>query len=317
MHVLQYLGTVCFFLLFVGVVTLYDGRVARYVTRQTSLPGPAAALLTGLVVAWALVPILAGAPWAGTTWYLGVGFTALGGFLLALAFGSVGEYRLLERVPHRGPAELSAADVGSVVAVSGVPAPLDGAGTGTDETTPFAGTPTAHTDWLVQERGRAGLKALWRILATGTQHVAFALGDGAVEVAAGDRHVVTPAGNRVGLAPGDDVPEPAATTLREHPDLPSPDDLARPLRAVEVYVPAEDPVTVVGPVERAEDGRLRVGGAGDADGSAALLVSGDRETARSALRKRVRTVGVIGLTMLLGGQALSFWLSGATLAALA
>ncbi|PSP33158.1 hypothetical protein BRC63_10765 [Halobacteriales archaeon QH_10_70_21] len=100
-------------------------------------------------------------------------------------------------------------------------------------------------------------------------------------------------------------------------------DREQPLRFLETFVPAEEPVTVVGTLRQGEvPGVLVVDEVPDdllgTDGAAgeAVLVRGDADAAETMLRKRVRWLGPAGLAMVLGGQALSFALSSATLGGL-
>lgn len=164
----------------------------------------------------------------------------------------------------------------------------------------------------------------------GVRTAKFALGGGAVEVTPGRSRVFSSAESRFEVQPDDDVPEPAATFLAEHPDLPAPDSRENPLRFIETYVPTEGSVTVVGTAEgtrepgvvRIDDGPVDELLGTHADHSSSegdpevVLIQGNANEAERAMRKRVVWLGAGGAAMILGGQFLSFWLSSATLTVL-
>lgn len=101
---------------------------------------------------------------------------------------------------------------------------------------------------------------------------------------------------------------------------------------MESYLPADEPVTVVGtPRQGEEPGTVVVDEAPPAEllgthadyatpedvDPEAVLIRGDVDDAARRLRKRVTWLGGGGAAMVLGGQFLAFWLSSATLGALA
>lgn len=156
----------------------------------------------------------------------------------------------------------------------------------------------------------------------------FTLGDGAVQVRGGRHRVCTDAEHHPTYDPDEELPGPAADFLREHPALPDPGERSATLRFGETYLPADEPVTVVGvPRQGAEPGSLVVDTAPPDDllgthadhaipedtEPEAVLVRGGADEAARRLRRRVSGLGGAGLAMVLGGQWLAFRLSSASL----
>ena len=298
MGLLEYAGFVALSVVVAAGVGRYQPSVVDQVARQTGVDGRAGWTVFAGAVLWVFLPALAGAEVGeGEVWLFGAALAGGGCYLLVVAAGSLEEYRLLSGVEGVDP---SGATAGETVAVTGEPS-VDGTAR-----TPFTGAPAVHTDWLVQRRGRTGVRRTWTALESGVESTAFALGDGAVRVTPGDRRVFSNAERW----PVFDPDEP----------LPDPDDRERPLRFLETFVPAEEPVTVVGTPRRGEaPGVLVVDEAppeelpGTDGDDAAVLVRGDADAAERMLRKRVFWLGPAGLAMALGGQALAFALSAASL----
>lgn len=334
MNVPGYFGFVTFALLISYAVRWLDPAFLAHLSRRTGLRSRHAWGIAFATYLWIFLPVLAGARTGDDElWVVGAAVAGVGVFLLTIAAASRDEYRLLQRVEHYAPDDLPAGGPDTLVATSGDPEPVvDEDSGGQPAETPFSGAPAVHTDWVVQRRNRVGLRRIWQNHATGVRSSAFTLGDGAVRVTPGRHRVFTNAETRVTLDPDDDVPEPAASFMAAHPDLPSPDAREQPLRFMETSVPADEPVTVVGTVEQASEPGVSViddapvddllgthadhDHASSAVGGEAILVHGDWAEARRLMHRRVRWLGAAGLAMVLGGQALSFWLSSASLAAL-
>ncbi|WP_049921539.1 hypothetical protein [Halopiger djelfimassiliensis] len=87
--------------------------------------------------------------------------------------------------------------------------------------------------------------------------------------------------------------------LRTRTALPDPDARGKRLSISEAFVPADEPVTVIGTPRR-----------GRASGSGTI------DRAETALQKRVSGCGIFGGMLLLGGQSIAFALSSASLSAL-
>lgn len=178
------------------------------------------------------------------------------------------------------------------VATSGVPHTADDAAA----RTPFTGDPAVHTDWLVQRRRWTGLRRTWTAVASGVDTIPFTLGDAPLRVDAGAHRVVSDAERMPAVDPDEPLPEAAAEFPRDHPDLPDPDARGHRLRCFETYVPADEPVTVVGTPHQGEaPGTLVVDEAPpddvlgthvDGERGEGVLVRGDAEDAEATLRKR-------------------------------
>ena len=312
MGLLEYAGFVALSVVVAVAVQRYQPSVVAQVVRQTGVDGRAGWTVLAGAVLWVFLPALAGAEVGeGEAWLFGAAVAGGGCYLLVVAAGSLEEYRLLSGVEGVDP---SGATAGETVAVTGEPS-VDGT-----VQTPFTGVPAVHTDWLVQRRGRTGFRRTWTALESGVESTAFALGDGAVRVTPGDRRVFSNAERWPVFDPDEPLPDPAVAFLDEHEALPDPEDRERPLRFLETFVPAEEPVTVVGTPRQGEaPGALVVDEAppeelpGTDGGDAAVLVRGDADAAERMLRKRVFWLGPAGLAMALGGQALAFVLSAASL----
>ena len=314
MGLFEFLGLVALSVVVAVGIRRYQPSVVDQLARQTGVGGRAGWAVFAVAVLWAFLPTLVGAELGdGQAWVFGAAIAGVGWYLLVIAAGSLGEYRLLSSVEHVGPRRAVA---GETVAIAGEPS------AGGAARTPFTGVPAVHTDWLVQRRGRTGFRRTWTALESGVESTGFALGDGAVRVTPGDHRVFSDAERRPVFDPGEALPDRAATFLDRHDALPDPDDREQPLRFLETFVPAEEPVTVVGtPRQGGEPGTLVVdeappdelpGTGDDAATGEAVLVRGDADAAETMLRRRVFWLGPAGLAMVLGGQALSFVLSAAS-----
>lgn len=326
MGVFAYLGLVGIVLTVAVGVKRYEPAVVDQLARQTGFGGTEGWAIVVVATLWLFLPALAGAGIGDDElWVTGPAIAGVGIYLLVVAAGSRDEYRLLARVDHVEPSDVTP---GAPVATSGRPE-VDDSGA---VRTPLTGRPAVHTDWIVQRRQQLGARHGWTGVAGGVESTAFSLGDGAVEVTSGRHRVVTDAETHLTFDADEALPDAAREFFGEHPDLPAPDEREETLRLTESYVPADEPVTVVGtPRQGAEPGRLVIdeappddllgthadgSTAGDA-GPEAVLVRGDADGAERRLRKRVVWLGCAGTAMALGGQALAFRLSSASLGALA
>lgn len=327
MGLVLYLGFLGITLLVALGVRWFDPSVVAQLSRKTGVAGATGWVLLLVAAAWMFLPVLAGATTGDDElWVAGSAVAGVGFYLGTISVTSVGEYRHLGRTRHVPPEQVSTGTGDEAVATSGVPSAED-----TEEArTPFTGLPAVHTDWIVQRRERIGFRTVWKNVAGGVQSVPFTLGDGAVSVTPGSGRVFSNAERITTFEPDEPLPDAVAEFLRSHPDLLDPEDRESKLQAVETYVPDDEPVTVVGVprlgefpgqclIERAPpDDLLGLRGTPSTDGGGTdvILVRGDAESAERMLRKRVYWLGVASVVMILGGQALAFWLSGASLAAL-
>lgn len=326
MSVVGYLGMVGLVLAVGEGIRRFEPAVVDQMARQTGLDGRTGWALVVVATLWLFLPVLAGAGLGDDElWVVGPAVAGVGWYLLVIAVSSVDEYRLLAGVEHVEPRRVTP---GEPVATSGVPEVADTA----DARTPLTGLPSVHTDWIVQRRQRIGARRGWTGVAGGVAATEFTLGDGAVQVTAGRHRVFTDAEHHPAFDPDEALPEAAEAFLAEHPELPDPGERSETLRFSESYLPADEPVTVVGvPRQGEEPGALVVDGAppddllgthadhatpGDADPDA-VLVRGDADAAERRLRKRVVWLGGAGLAMVLGGQWLAVRLSSASLDAFA
>ena len=319
-----YTGFLAIALVLAVAVGWYQPSVVGRLARTTGLSGTRGWTALILASAWVFLPLLAGAATdeGGGIWMVGSAVAGVGAYLGVVALTSIDEYRLLDRTPHVPPGRVRTGVEEGVVATSGTPTVEDGAAA----RTPFSGRPAVHTDWLVQRRERIGGRRTWKGLAGGVRSVPFTLGDGAVAVTAGRHRVFSDAERSPTFEPDEPLPDAVAEFLRDHPDLPDPGSREARLRAIETYVPADEPVTVVGVPRQGEfpgqrlidrappDDLLGTDGAHATDGGGAhpILIRGDAEQAERTLRKRVYWLGVASVVMILGGQAIAFWLSGSS-----
>lgn len=310
----------------VGVgVKRFEPAVVDQLARQTGLGRVTGWTAVVVATLWLFLPVLAGAGVDdGEIWVLGSAIAGVGCYLLVLAVGSIDEHRLLSLTDHVEPRRVTP---GEPVATSGVPEVPDPA----EARTPLTGRPALHTDWLVQRRRRLGTRRTWDTLAGGVTATEFSLGDGAVQVAAGRHRVFTDAEHHLTFDPDEPLPEAAVEFCRDRPELPAPDEREKTLRVTESYLPADEPVTVVGtPRQGAEPGRVVVDEAPPDDllgthadhatpedtEPEAVLVRGAADEAERRLRRTVCWLGGGGAAMVLGGQWLAVRLSSATLGAL-
>ena len=325
MSAFAYVGLVGISLVVAVGITRYESAVVDQLARQTGFGGAKGWAITVVATLWLFLPTLAGAGVGDDElWVIGPAVAGVGCYLVVVAAGSVDEHRLLSRTAHVEPRQVTP---GETVATAGVPEVDD-----VDVArAPLTGRPSVHTDWIVQQRQRSGSRRSWTGLASGVESTAFTLGDGAVGVTAGRHRVFTDAETHVTFDTAEELPAAAASFLSDHPDLPAPEEREKELRFTESYVPADEPVTVVGtPRQGEEPGTVIVDEAPPdellgthADHATpenvdpeAVLIRGDIDEASRRLRKRVTWLGGGGAAMVLGGQAVAFWLSSATLGAL-
>ena len=328
MGVVSYFGMVGLVLVIGFAVPRFEPSVVEHLSRQTALDRTKGSVLFVVAILWMFLPSLAGADAArGELWLAGTAVAGLGFYLVAIAASSLDEHRILNRATQVRPRAVTPDAGDDAVATAGVPAKRDADGA----LTPFSGVPAVHTDWLVQSRQRIGLRKTWRSLASGVVNAPFTLGDGAVYVEPGRARAFTDAELYRTVDPDEELPEGAAAFLRDHESLPDPDDREQTLRFTEQFVPADEPVTVVGtPRQGDEPGRVVVDDAppdallgthadytaGDGSEVDVVLLRGDVDDAQSRLHRRVHWLGVAGIAMILGGQLFAFWLSPATLGGL-
>ncbi|WP_396613058.1 hypothetical protein ACH9L7_07285 [Haloferax sp. S1W] len=325
MNILGYLGFVAFSVALAYSLRWLDPTAVSKLSRQFGIPRRTGWAFAIAAFLWIFLPVLVGAKLDDELWVFGAAVAGVGFFIATISVSSRDEYRLLQRVPFVDPEDVSASRGQSLVGTSGRPTPLSD-GQEDEFRTPFSGRPSVHTDWLVQKRGRVGFREAWKNTAEGVKQAEFALGESGVRVTPGTHRVFIEKEHMFSLDLSENVPEPAATFLEAHPDLPNPESSDDELRIIERYVPADEPVTVVGnATQAAEPGVVRIEGApGDellgthADHATtgapeAVLIRGDAELAQYTMRKRVYWLGVAGTAMILGGQLLSFWLSSASL----
>lgn len=331
MDVLLYAGFVGTCLGVAVVVKRMDPAGVAHLSRMTGLSRAKGWAIFLVTLLWTFLPVLFGAGVGDDElWIVGAAVAGIGFFTATIALGSLDEYRLLRRAPHEDPKNVSSGGPGSLVATSGVPEPVSEEST-EQFTTPFTGRPAVHTNWVVQRRDRLGFREVWRNTAGGVRSAEFALGDGAVRVTPGRHRVFSSTERSLTVdTEEDDVPEPAATFLREHPELPDPDESDEELKLVERFVPADDDVTVVGYVEQTrEPGVVRIDGApadrllgthadhsSSSDAPETVLIRGDIDHATDTMNKRVNWLGPASVAMILGGQFVSFWFSGASVVGL-
>ena len=332
MNVVGYVAFVGLCLVVAAVTKWLDPAGIDHLSRVTGLSRTRGWAILLVALLWTFFPVLAGADIDdGEVWVVTAALGGVGFFLTTIAVGSLDEYRLLEHVPYVEPRDIGSRGAGSPASTSGVPETLPESDADQFET-PFTGRPAVHTNWMVQRRDRLGFREVWRNVAGGVRSVEFGLGSGAVRVTPGRHRVFNSTERTFTVAlDEDDVSERTATFLRRHPELPSPDESDEELKIVEQFVPADGPVTVVGTAEQTrEPGVVRIDGApidellgthtdhsasSSAD-SEAVLIRGDIDDATDTMHKRVYWLGPAGLVMILGGQLLSFWFSGASLTAL-
>lgn len=323
MGVIGYVGFLAVSVAVAVGVRWLDPAIVAQLSRRTGLTGGRGWVILLVALAWVFLPVLAGAPIGdGSLWVVGAAVAGVGWYLATIALTSLDEYRILSRATTVPPADLSAHTGDGVVATSGVPAVADSA------VTPISGEPAVHTDWIAQVRTRVGFRKVWSNVATGVESVPFTLGDGAVAVDAGRHRVFSSAERHTAVGADDPLPDAAAEFVQSDPDLPDPSDRNSAMRFIEEFVPSPDPVTVVGePVQGDRPGQVRIADAppdrlfgthtdhstSEGDDTEPILVRGTVDEARWFLKKRLFVVGGLGLAMILGGQALAFWLSPATL----
>lgn len=332
MGAVTYLGFVGLSVLLGFGATRFDPAVIDRLAREVGFDRTNGWTVFVVATLWAFLPFLGGAAATGDgadPWLAGSAVAFLGFYLLAVAAGSLDEYRLLRDATVLDAAGTAAAPDEDVVAVSGVPEVA--AADETDAEAPFSRAYSVHADWIVQRRRRIGIRKVWDNVATGVRSVPFTLADGRVRVESGRQRVFSGAETIRTVDPDEPLPESAAAFLRDREELPDPSTRDEPLRFLEQVVPADEPVTVVGSVRRGQEpGQVVLDEApaddllgthadyatGDGTDPEAVLVRGTVDEARSHLRKRVYWVGGAGVAAVLGGQVVAFWLSAATLGGL-
>jgi len=328
MGVVTYTGFVALTVGLGVAVRWIDPAIVEQLARRTGLDRTKGFLVLLVAALWMYLPFLAGAGTGGEgeLWLVGPALAAVGFYLGTIAVTSRDEYRLLRRADAVAPDRVNPSPSDDVVAVSDTPT----VGNTEQAVSPFTGMPAVHTDWIVQRRTRTGVRTHWRNVASGVQAVEFTLGDGAVTVTPGRHRVFSNVERMPVFEPDDDLPEQAAATLRAEPSLPDPDTRVDKLRFMETIVPSDQPVTVIGvPQQGEQPGEYVIAGAPPdtvlethtdqltaPDTPEPILVHGALSEARRLLKKRVVWLGTAAVGLILGGQALAFFLSGATLTTL-
>ncbi|ELZ91461.1 hypothetical protein C440_14144 [Haloferax mucosum ATCC BAA-1512] len=288
-----------------------DPGATSHMSQQFGIPRHVGWVFAIAAFLWAYLPVLAGADMGNDLWFFGSAAVGVGFLFVAVSVSSRDAYRLLRRATVVEPGSISPSDTGSLVATSGRPTPTADDREG-QPTTPFSGRQSVYTDWTVRKGSFSGSRGEWAHLGYGTEQVEFSLGDGAVEVATENPHTFNKKEHTFSIDLSKDVPEPAATSLSEHPDLPAPGSSDDDLRFAERYIPTDGPVTVVGNATQASDpGVVCIDGS-----SEAALIRGDIERAQHAMHERVYRLGIVGVVLIFGGQLLAFWLSDASFTAL-
>ncbi|PSQ10356.1 hypothetical protein BRC93_09805 [Halobacteriales archaeon QS_5_70_15] len=324
-----YLGFLAVALACAAFARWYQPSVADQLARKTGVSGAKGWTVLTVASAWVFLPLLAGTTTTDGSdlWMFGAAIAGVGFYFGVMAVTSVDEYRLLDRARHVAPDRLTVGSGEEAVATSGTPSVETGSEG--EARTPFTGLPAVHTDWILQRRERVGTRTVRKNIAGDVREVEFTLGDGAVAVDAGGHRGFSNAERISTFEPDEPLPDAAAEFLRARPDLPDPDERDSKLRAIGTYVPADEPVTVVGIPDQGEfpgqrlidrappDELLGTDGAHATDGgrAQAVLIRGDADAAERTLRKRVYWLGIAAAVMILGGQALAFRLSEASLTA--
>ncbi|SEK56565.1 hypothetical protein [Haloferax larsenii] len=328
MNVIGYVGFVAVSVGIAASVRWVDPPVLSHLSRRIGLASRKGWAIALVALLWVFLPILAGAAISeALAWVFGGAVACVGFYLATVAVSSWDEYRLLERVPYVSPEEVRASGPNPLVATAGVPTPLTNEQI-TEFQTPFTGRPAVHTRWLIQRQETLGFRDVWRNSFEGSRSAEFELGGGVVRVTPGRHRVFNTREHTFTVDLDGHVPEPAATYLETHPELPSPGSSDDTLRIVEEYVPSDEVVTVVGSVVQSDDPEVAridsapvdalLGTHGDnserADGKPeAVLIRGNPDEARTALHQRVYWLGRLGIALILVGQFVSFWFSSASL----
>jgi len=331
MNVLGYVEFVVFATGLAYAVKWIDSAALAHLARQTGLSSRKAWSVTITAFLWMFLPVLAGAESGdGKLWIAGSAFAGAGFFLVVIAVSSRDEHELLQRATHREPNAVTVGTSDKLVATSDIPDPVPDSDDDDQPAAPFSTIPSVHTDWIVQQRRKMGIRKVWQNIAEGVQTTAFTIGKGAVEVTPGRHRVFSNVEKQFMIEPSDDVPDSVAAFLADHPDLPDPDAMEKPIRVIETIIPAEEPVTIVGtPTQAAEPGTVRIDNApadvllgthtdhaaNDGNGSETVLIHGSLDDAERLMKKRVYWLGTAGLATILGGQIVAFWLSDAVLTA--
>jgi hypothetical protein len=312
--------------LFLGVAVRWlDPSFLEQLARKTGLRATHGWALLVVAAAWMFLPFLAGARATDghDLWLVGPALAGVGFYLSAFAVTSIDEYRLLGRAERVSPADVSVGDGTRLVATSETPLVDDGE----EARSPITGRSAVHTDWILQRRERVlgfGRKS-WQNVATDAHTAGFTLG-GRVRVQSGRHRVFSGVDDVFTFDPDDPLPETVASFLRERGDVPNPDQRDAPLRVIETVVPANRPVTAVGtPTQGDRPGEVQLDSApadlllgSHADRSTpgddpeVILIQGQVEEAVALLKKRVYGVGIGSLALILGGQAVGFAFSSAT-----
>lgn len=325
MSVVGYIGFLGLLVAVAAGVKRFDPAIVAQLSRRTGLTGSHGWMILLVALAWVFLPVLAGAPVGdGSPWVIGAAVGSGGFYLATIALTTLDEYRILSRATAVPPADLSAHTGDGVVATSGVPAVNDPDAA----VTPVSGEPAVHTDWIAQQRTQVGLREVWSNAATGVESVPFTLGDGSVAVDSGRHRVFSNAERYTTVGADDPLPDTVAEFMQSASDLPDPAARDSKTRFIEEFIPGDEPITVVGePVQGDRPGQVRIEDAPpdqffgthtdhsgpDGDNTEPILVRGTVDEARQFLQKRLRFAGGLGLAMILGGQALAFWLSPASL----
>lgn len=324
MSLVSYLGFVLLTVVLAVVVKWYDPDTTAQLARQTGVSGLTGWIALLVALLWIFLPVLAGADIGEEAWVVGAALGAGGVFCCTVALASVDEYRLLTGTDHSAAESVTTGVEPSVTATTGRPtAPED------DEVTTIKGTSAVYTDWIVQERTRTATRRGWSTITGGVAQTPFTLGDGTVSVDGDQYRVFSGAEELTSFYPDEPLPEPVSEFFESHGELPQPAARTNRIQIVESYLPVDEPVTVVGtPTQGPRPGTVEIdgappdtlgGGVGSSEELSAgepILIRGRYEDAKQRLTRRVYWLGLAGALLTVGGQALAFWLSSASLAAL-
>lgn len=301
------------------------------VTSEIDLPAPFGRVAYGLWVVGLAVPFAFGASIEDTASGVGLALYSVGAFFLLVAVSTRDEYALFRSATKTTPDAVrpSAGPDGSPVALSGTPVPVEAPPTG-----PASGEAAVSVEWTVQERGRLAHRPVWQTIAAGAAAAPFTFETDAVDLRIDPRpeRCFETETTVASAAPDEPLPPRFEALLDRRADLPDPNARDERLHVIEERIPTDRPVTVVGTPRRAADGtvvidagppagsasRAAPGAAASTDGGRApgpVIVPGTVDRAERRLSRRVRWLGTASAALVIGGQALAFAWSSASLPA--
>lgn len=314
--------------LMAAVATWWTEReTVAQVSRQTGVSGWVGRGAVVLGIVWLYLPIFAGGSADdGVLWIVSTSFAVIGVGCCAVALSSIDEYRLLTAADYSAPESVTVGTEPSVTATTGSPAVSDDE----DRVCTIHGTPSVYTDWVVQQRGWIGNRRNWKTVAGGLDQTPFTLGDGAVSVDGERYRVFRMAADNVTFDPNEPLPERVYEFFDSHATLPEPAARRKRFKILETYIPDDEPVTVVGTPRQGPRPGTVVFDAAPPDrvvtsvrssppeslsAGEPVLIRGTYSEATKRIKRRVYWLGIGGVILAVGGQALAFRLSSASLAA--